>query len=274
MPGEGETSGRKGGKTEREIDEEISAALDKALARIMRDDEVVTLEQPPAEAACSPPVVSLARAPGSALPDQEEDEEAEAPDPEFQHFMEWVETSPQAKRRRKRQTYFLTTTLRYNIGVLGVGQLVDEVHATLAARFKRQNEKLGPQLIYSTRPFEMLRYRSHGEKVSPLVLAARGYRPNFLIIVQSAKSLAELPPAGIADLAVHCCQAANPRQDIDPFHTAFVVAAKFKHFEAYQRRAAGRPWCAVGQFTMDPPGMDELEAAIVGAATERSGTKP
>jgi hypothetical protein len=258
-----------GDKTEREIDEEISAALDEALARIQSDSEVVTLDEPPAEATCSPPVVSFARAPGSALPDQEEDEEGEEADPEFQRFMEWVETSPKAKRRRKRPTYFLTTTQRYNIGVLGVGQMVYEVHSTLAARFKKQNEREGPQILYSTREFEMQRYQSHGEKVSPLVLAARGYRPNFFVIVQSAKSLAELPPAGIDDLAMRCCQAANPRHDIDPFHTAFVVRAQFEHFEPYQRRTAGKPWCAVGQFSMDPQGMDELEAVIARTATHR-----
>jgi hypothetical protein len=251
-----------------EIDEEISAALEDELARIESDGEPATPGERPSEAAGSAPAVSPASAPGSELPDQE-DQEGEAADQEFEGFMDWVETSPKAKRRRRRQTCFLTTTQRYNIGVLGVGQMVYEVHAALAARFKKQNEKEGLPIFYSTREFEMQRYKGHGETISPLVLAARGYRANFFVIVQSARSLAELPPAGIDDLAMHCCQAANPRHDIHPFHTAFVVRAAFKHFEAYQQRAAGKPWCAVGQFTMDPQGMDDLEAVIARTAACR-----
>lgn len=263
------------GKTGPEADEELSAALEAAFAGIQRDGQARAAGEPPcAPPDCAPPVVSLASVGHSPLPAPAPDEQDDADDAEFQRFMEWVETSPQAKRRKRRKTHFLTTSQRYNIGVLGVGRMVDGVHALLAARFMKENEKEGPALLYSTREFEMQRYQSRGEKVSPLVLAVRGYRPNFLVIVQSAKRLADLPAAGIADLALSCCQAANPRHDIEPFHAAFVVRAKFTHFEEYRQRAAGQPWCAVGQFTLDQPGMDELEAVITRTATERFRAQP
>jgi hypothetical protein len=210
-------------------DDEISPALDVALSSITSDD-------------------------------------ADEVDPEFERFMQWVETSPRARRRRARRTYFLTTSHRWTIGVFGVGRIVDEIHANLAARFKQHNEQPGSALVYATREFEMHRYQGHADEISPLVLAARGFRPNFFVIVQNSRKLENLTAAGIEELAMLCCQAVNPKEDIDPFVAAFLVRASFKHFEEYQRRAAGKPWCAVGQYSMDPRGLDHLEDTIVRAA--------